>query len=104
MNQSLKEKDKDIINHWYILALEHEVPKDRPLVRTLYDTPYVLFRNNEGKVTVLVDKCIHRGAQLSKGFCEKGQLRCPYHGWKYDAQGDICEIPSEGPDNSESLK
>ncbi|WP_413289284.1 Rieske 2Fe-2S domain-containing protein [Bdellovibrio sp. HCB337] len=104
MNQSLRDKDKDIVNHWYIVALDHEVPADRPIVRTVYDIPYVLFRNEEGKITVLIDKCPHRGSQLSKGTCEKGQLRCPYHGWKFDGQGSVCEIPSEGPDNSESLK
>lgn len=103
MNKSLKEMDQDIINHWYIVALDHEVPLSQPIVRTVYDIPYVLFRNDKDTITVMVDKCVHRGAQLSKGTCEKGHLRCPYHGWKYDSQGKVCEVPSEGPDSGESL-
>ena len=97
MMKPLKECDGDLINHWYILALESEVPAGRPLKRLLYDTPYVLFRDEKGQVAVLLDKCLHRGAQLSLGTVDKGQIRCPYHGWKFNSQGSLTEVPSEGP-------
>ena len=89
--RSLKECDGDLINHWYILALENEVPNDRPIKRFLYDTPYVLFRDRNGKVAVLLDKCPHRGTQLSLGTLEQGEIRCPYHGWKFNSEGH-CEL------------
>jgi phenylpropionate dioxygenase-like ring-hydroxylating dioxygenase large terminal subunit len=93
----LKNRDQDIINHWYILALENEVPTGTPIARTLYDIPYVLFRDQKGIVRVYVDQCIHRGAPLSKGKCEAGGIRCPYHGWRFSGEGKVAEIPSEGP-------
>lgn len=95
--RSLKECDGDLINHWYILALENEVPNDRPIKRFLYDTPYVLFRDRNGKVAVLLDKCPHRGTQLSLGTLEQGEIRCPYHGWKFNSEGHLTEVPSDGP-------
>ncbi|MDZ4661912.1 MAG: aromatic ring-hydroxylating dioxygenase subunit alpha [Pseudomonadota bacterium] len=93
--KSLKEMDGDLINHWYVLALESEV-KDKPLRRTVYDTPYVIFRDETKKIRVFEDRCIHRGTQLSMGKCEKGGIRCPYHGWRFHSDGTIAEIPSNG--------
>lgn len=93
--KNLKEVDQDIINHWYIIALESEVGV-QPVARTVYDVPYVLFRDENNQVRVYVDQCVHRGARLSGGKCEKGQLRCPYHGWKFDGSGQVNEVPSEG--------
>lgn len=95
--ESLRENDGDLINHWYVLALESEVPADKPIKRFLYDTPYALFRDVEGRISVLLDKCPHRGAQLSLGTVQSGTLRCPYHGWRFDTDGKLCEVPSDGP-------
>ena len=95
--KTLREQDGDLINNWYILALENEVPKDKPIKRFLYDTPYVLFRNEKDHLVALVDKCLHRGAQLSLGTVEDGAVRCPYHGWKYNDNGKLIDVPSDGP-------
>ncbi|MGZ3772811.1 MAG: Rieske 2Fe-2S domain-containing protein [Pseudobdellovibrionaceae bacterium] len=95
--KTLKDCDGDLINHWYILALENEVPIDRPVKRFLYDISYVLFRDKNGTVAVLQDKCLHRGAQLSLGTVDNGEVRCPYHGWKFNSEGRVTEVPSDGP-------
>lgn len=99
----LKEIDGELINHWYILALESEVPLNKPIKRWLYDTPYVLFRDKKGKVSALVDKCTHRSAQLSLGTVEGGDIRCPYHGWKYNGGGTLTEVPSDGPIDASAI-
>lgn len=104
LKKSLKELDGDIINHWYILALDREVPQAKPITRTIYDRPYVLFRDSLGHVKVLLDQCIHRGAPLSTGHCEKGGIRCPYHGWLYNSDGEVVEVPSEGPESKAAAR
>lgn len=51
----------------------------------------------EGKVSAHVDRCPHRSTRLSVGFVEDGQLRCAYHGWRFDDAGTCVEIPSLDP-------
>lgn len=58
---------------------------------------YVAYRSPGGEVRVFVDRCPHRRAPLSLGACEGERLRCAYHGWVFDEQGQCVEIPSLGP-------
>lgn len=42
--------------------------------------------------------CAHRGADLAFGRLEDGGLRCPFHGWLFDADGKCLEAPAEPDD------
>jgi phenylpropionate dioxygenase-like ring-hydroxylating dioxygenase large terminal subunit len=80
--------------HWFIVATSRELGR-RPLATTLFGTPIVLFRDNAGKAGALLDRCPHRNVPLSLGqVAEDGTLRCPYHGWRFDTEGDCKLIPS----------
>jgi phenylpropionate dioxygenase-like ring-hydroxylating dioxygenase large terminal subunit len=59
---------------------------------------FVLYRTTAGDVIALEDQCPHRGAALSLGKLENDCLRCPYHGWAFDAGGYCTDIPSLGQD------
>jgi phenylpropionate dioxygenase-like ring-hydroxylating dioxygenase large terminal subunit len=59
----------------------------------------VLFKNAQGTYGLLDRDCPHRGADLSFGRNEGDGLRCPFHGWKFDVQGQCIETPAE-PDGS----
>lgn len=98
---TLRARDGALIENWYIACLSRELAK-RPIQRVLYEQPYVLFRDGEGQAVCLPDRCLHRAALLSRGTCESGRLICPYHGWSYDAQGQVVAIPSEGPRSQQS--
>jgi hypothetical protein len=39
--------------------------------------------------------CPHRGASLFFGRNEESGLRCVYHGWKFDVEGNCVDMPSE---------
>jgi len=93
--KSLSERDGQLINNWYIVCLTVEVGK-KPIRRVLYDTPYVIFKDENGSLVCLEDRCLHRGAKLSEGSCKKGEIKCPYHGWTYNKEGVVTDIPSEG--------
>jgi len=41
------------------------------------------------------EHCPHRKASLAFGRNEEGGLRCLYHGWKFDCDGRVLEMPSE---------
>jgi phthalate 4,5-dioxygenase oxygenase subunit len=53
---------------------------------------------------VLAERCPHRGASLVFGRNEERGLRCLYHGWKFDVEGAVLEMPSEAPGACERLK
>lgn len=55
----------------------------------------VLFKNAQGEFGLLDRDCPHRGADLSFGRNEGDGLRCPFHGWKFDIQGQCLETPAE---------
>ncbi|TFZ00564.1 aromatic ring-hydroxylating dioxygenase subunit alpha [Ramlibacter henchirensis] len=55
----------------------------------------VLFRDQQGRWGLLDRDCPHRGADLSFGRNEGDGLRCPFHGWKFDATGACLETPAE---------
>jgi phenylpropionate dioxygenase-like ring-hydroxylating dioxygenase large terminal subunit len=55
----------------------------------------VLFKDAQGQWGLLDRDCPHRGADLSFGRHEGDGLRCPFHGWKFDAAGRCMETPAE---------
>ena len=55
-----------------------------------------LFRDDAGKAVAIEDRCLHRNAKLSEGTVKKGCIVCPYHGWSFNGQGEVTDIPSEG--------
>lgn len=83
-----------IRNAWYVAAWEREVA-DRPVGRLILGEPVVLFRDGEGNVAALVDRCPHRLAPLSLGECVNGNLRCGYHGMQFDREGACRHIPGQ---------
>jgi phenylpropionate dioxygenase-like ring-hydroxylating dioxygenase large terminal subunit len=81
-----------ITQYWHPIATAEEIT-DQPQRITLLGRHLVVFRTEQG-ISALNDVCIHRGAALSKGWIENGQLTCPFHGWQYDAGGICTRIPA----------
>src|SRR4030095_9604404 len=53
----------------------------------------VLWRDSRGRAHALRDLCIHRGTALSLGSVAGDEIVCPYHGWRYAADGRCTAIP-----------
>ncbi|MSQ73442.1 MAG: Rieske (2Fe-2S) protein [Betaproteobacteria bacterium] len=56
---------------------------------------FTLYRGEGGEPHLVAARCAHRGTRLSTGYVEGDDIRCTYHGWKYDAGGQCLEQPSE---------
>ena len=82
--------------YWQPAALVEELEGDRPVksVRLLGED-LVIFRDEDGRLGLIGRHCCHRGADLSFGRLEDGGLRCPFHGWLYDVDGNCLEQPAE---------
>lgn len=83
-------------NQWYVVMRTDELAADRPVPVRRMGEDLVAWRDGEGKVRVMADRCAHRGARLSVGKLRDGELMCWYHGWRYDGAGQCTSIPSEG--------
>jgi phenylpropionate dioxygenase-like ring-hydroxylating dioxygenase large terminal subunit len=82
-----------LAHYFHPLARSEEVTAE-PNAFQLLGEDVVAFRNAHGPVA-FKDLCIHRGTRLSLGeVTEEGNIRCPYHGWEYNAEGTCVRIPS----------
>jgi vanillate O-demethylase monooxygenase subunit len=77
---------------WYPVARSADLGAT-PVGARLLDEPLVLWRAGT-RAVAFKDLCMHRGTRLSLGSIEGNQLRCAYHGWCYDADGAVTEIPA----------
>ncbi|HEY5272220.1 MAG TPA: Rieske 2Fe-2S domain-containing protein [Acidimicrobiales bacterium] len=85
--------------YWIPACLSEEVPTpDSPPVRVrLLGEDLVAFRDSDGKIGLVEAFCPHRRAPLFFGRNEESGLRCVYHGWKFDTEGNCLDLPSEPP-------
>ena len=91
---------------WMPAMLPDELPApDCPPVRLrLLSEDLVAFRDTSGRVGILAAACPHRRANLVWGRNEEHGLRCVYHGWKFDADGNCVDMPSEPPESNFKYK
>jgi phenylpropionate dioxygenase-like ring-hydroxylating dioxygenase large terminal subunit len=71
-----------------------------PVRVTLLGENLVAFRDTDGKIAFIGEQCPHRGASLFLGRNEEHGLRCVYHGWKFDVEGNCVDMPSEPADSN----
>ncbi|MEE2760425.1 MAG: Rieske 2Fe-2S domain-containing protein [Pseudomonadota bacterium] len=86
---------------WLPAILEEEVaePDGAPVKRRLLGGDLVAFKNTDGRIGILDAFCPHRRVHLYFGRNEECGLRCVYHGWKFDVDGNCVDMPSE-PDET----
>ena len=81
-------------NFWYACEFSERV-SDGPSPLMLLGERLVLYRQKNGGVVCLKDRCAHRGGALSRGRVIDDCLACPYHGWKYDVDGNCVDQMNE---------
>lgn len=81
-------------NGWFAIAWSKDlVPGDVKRIQ-YFGEELVLFRTREGVPKVLDAYCAHLGAHLAEGGRVVGEtIRCPFHGWQYDGDGNCAKIP-----------
>ena len=55
----------------------------------------VLFKDRQGRLGLIAEQCPHRRASFAHGIPTQDGIRCPYHGWEYNAQGQCINQPNE---------
>lgn len=80
------------LNHWYVVARSSEL-QTQPLAVTLWNQSIVLYRDDQGTVHALEDRCPHRQVKLSHGRVIGEYLECAYHGWQFNSNGECTAVP-----------
>ena len=93
----------DVMRRYWLPALmSEEIPDpDGGQVRVhILGEDLIAFRDTNGRIGLLAEHCSHRGMSLFYARNEECGLRCGYHGWKYDVDGNVLETPAEGPEST----
>jgi len=81
--------------YWHPVATCHELKENPVKAVQLLGESLTLFRDREGRLGLISQRCAHRSVNLKYGIPEKEGLRCPYHGWMYDTTGQCIDQPAE---------
>ena len=92
--------------YWMPALLSRELPEpDCPPKRVrLLGEDFVAFRDTWGRVGIVEPVCPHRGANLFFGRVADCGIRCSYHGWKFDHEGNCLEMPTLTPEAEERVR
>lgn len=81
--------------YWQPFAAASELAGRWTMRVRLLGEDLVAFKDRSGKVGLIGELCPHRRASLAYGIPAEDGIRCPYHGWKFDAAGTCLEQPNE---------
>jgi fatty-acyl-CoA synthase len=89
------EMDRIWHREWVYVAHESEVPEPGDYVtRQIGLQPVIVSRDEDGKVHLLLNRCMHRGNTVCQSECGNAHaFRCAYHGWTYNNRGDLVGVP-----------
>jgi nitrite reductase/ring-hydroxylating ferredoxin subunit len=77
---------------WYLLCASREL-QPGPVSKQFAGRTLVAYRTDSGSVVVMDARCSHLGADLGRGRVLGETIECPFHGWRYAADGRCSFIP-----------
>jgi nitrite reductase/ring-hydroxylating ferredoxin subunit len=77
---------------WYLFC-ESKQLKDKPFSQRILGRHLVAYRKASGQVAVMDARCTHLGADLGCGTVVGETIQCPFHHWRYGADGVCTSIP-----------
>jgi phenylpropionate dioxygenase-like ring-hydroxylating dioxygenase large terminal subunit len=82
-------------NCWYIAGFADEATQ-QPFARTFLETSVVIYRGESGEPVALDNNCPHRFAPMDQGKVFGNLIQCPYHGLRFNGQGNCVSMPIGG--------
>ena len=80
---------------WQPVYHSVDLAPGRAVTIRIMSQDFTLYRGQSGAAHLVDAACPHRGTRLSSGWIEGEALRCFYHGWKFDQDGQCIEQPAE---------
>ncbi len=82
---------------WIAVGRSQDLRKGRAKPIRIMSEDFALYRGDSGKAFCVDYRCPHRRAQMHLGWIEGDDIRCVYHGWKFEGGGQCVEQPAEEP-------
>lgn len=79
---------------WYCVGFSDELADGEVKAVRYFGEDLVLYRTLEGQSCLSSAHCPHLGAHLGHGgVVDEAGINCPFHGWKFNALGEVVEVP-----------
>jgi len=82
-------------DYWYPAEWEADLKRGQVREVVFWNSSIALYRDADGAVHALANRCAHRQLKLSLGRVDGCRLTCAYHGWSYDGDGRVAAIPHD---------
>lgn len=89
---------------WHPVIRAQDLPAGRAKPLEILGEKFTIYRGESGTPHITAFRCPHRGTQLSLGWVENDTLRCRYHGWRFNGEGQCVEQPNEDRPFCEKVK
>jgi len=89
---------------WQPVALSSDVTPGSACSVRVFSEELTLYRGESGKTYLVAGRCPHRCTRLHTGWVEGEEVRCVYHGWKFDGGGQCTEMPAEKESLASTVK
>ncbi len=86
--------------YWFPVATSQDIAENPVRAVRLLGENLTLYKDRQGRLGLIGQRCAHRSVDLKHGIPEQDGLRCPYHGWMYDASGQCIDQPAEDPQHN----
>lgn len=80
--------------YWHPIGMASDAT-DKPRNVRVLGEDLILFRDKSGRTGLVYPHCAHRGTSLYYGKVDADGIRCCYHGWHFDVQGNCLNQPCE---------
>jgi 5,5'-dehydrodivanillate O-demethylase len=81
--------------YWYPIAFESDFDKAPTKSVRLLAEDWTVYKTPSGRYGIIAERCPHRRSSLTYGVVTEDGVRCGYHGWRFDFDGNCLEQPAE---------
>lgn len=85
-----------IPNQWYPILQTGDLERGRPTGVRRMGEELVLWRDLDGTLVCQSARCPHKGANIADGRLKGNTVECPYHGFRFNAEGACKAVPALG--------
>jgi 5,5'-dehydrodivanillate O-demethylase len=89
---------------WHPITVSSKIKAGEARHMSVLGEDLTIYRGESGRAYAIGGRCAHRRTVLHTGWVQGEEIRCIYHGWKYDQTGQCTEAPAEGGSFSQNVK